>query len=170
MSSNESTIEHLNNLIAGDRIERYHSPNCDLCGPVLTDEAKATVAEIKTRAAGIVLQLSSPDAAPDLWAQLLKATPFDSFDAKVARGEVQRTTEGTDEATKVRIRAFLDMALASEGYFGGPDGRPPLPVEEIEAATQRLRDLRAELARKEPELYKVRAPRHLTNCPNREEQ
>ncbi len=163
MNSNESAIEHLNNLIAGDRIERDHSPYCDLCGNVITAKAQASANVIKGLAAEIIVRLNAPDAAPDLWAQLVKDTKFDSFDAAVCRGEASRSPE-TDASRNIKF--FLDRVQVGSGRYGGPEP-PRRTAEAIEADKQQRVAYWKEYAHREPQMFKVKGPKHLGDCPNR---
>ncbi len=162
--SNQSTIEHLNSLIAGERVERYHAPWCNLCHEiVITEDAKAKANAIKAQAAKIIVKLIEPGAGTDAWADLLKGTPFDNFDARVCRGEVSRyLPDGGDSHSNVK--ALLAMMI-SGGNLGGPEPPAPSP-EEIEADKQRHRDYWTEYERRTPELFTTTQPKHHTECPN----
>jgi hypothetical protein len=165
MNSNESAIEHLNLLIAGDRIERDHSPYCDLCGNVITAKAQVAANVIKGMAAEIIVRLNAPDAAPDLWAQLVKHTKFDNFDAAVCRGEAEASRSPETDAAR-NIKLFLDRVMAGSGRYGDPEP-PRRTAEALEADKQRHVAYWEEYKRREPQMFKVKGPKHLNDCPNR---
>jgi hypothetical protein len=121
--SNQETVAHLTGLIAGDRIEKYYAGWCSECEKkVITADAKTRANAIKAQAAEIIVRLNDPDAAPDLWAQLVKDSPFDSNEAEVCRGEAQPVTAASGNAAMSRMLAKI---AAGWGMFGGPEAPPP---------------------------------------------
>lgn len=169
MDSNKTAVDHLSEFIASDRAEIYYGTWCDGCGNrFVTPESTRKAGEAKQLAAGIILKLNQPDAAPDAWATLVRDTPFDNFAGSVTRAEYPAdTAHNNDNYIRWVVEKASQLTPNGRAISLCPFGTPPEPAqspEQQEARRQRCHDYWVEFKRRTPELFAVKF-RHHSECP-----
>jgi len=146
MKNNQETIAHLTEFIGSDRAEIHYGAWCDRCGErFVTVAARQKAGEAKQLAAQIIMALNQPDAASDTWAQLVKDTVFDNFNAAICRGEYpseSRPYEGKAWSHWITERAsFMNgIHVVAQFPFGEPSYPTPITPEQIEEGKKRYQE------------------------------